>query len=224
MIELTHRGKSSVLATAPQASLTDTWSGLDLIAEAPFNAAYLARDASVSAALAEWMRESREARTWEGAPAKCPTSALLADLPEVARTQIEDDLARLLPRFAQWTRRDHVRVHLSQVRDDACRKFHVDFIGLRALITYVGQGTEWVESEHARREQVGRHDLSLDEANLAIVPDMTKVRFAREGDVLVLKGEAFEGNRGGGAIHRSPPCIPSQPRLVLRVDVPQCGC
>jgi hypothetical protein len=218
---------------APRALFARDWDGLNEIEGPRFNVAYLQREASLRAALTSWSLPQRSERVgvskdvvleWEGAPATCPLPDLLAPLPEEARTLLQADLEALLPRFARWTKRNHVRVHLSQVRDDACRKFHVDFIGLRTLITYVGKGTEWVESQHAHRDQVGRHDLDLDAANLAVVPDLSKVRYAGEGDVLVLKGEAFSGNRGFGAIHRSPPCSPQTPRLVLRVDVPQCGC
>ena len=218
--------ESEVIVTTPLAVLTQAWAGLDRIAEPGFNVACLRRDMSPSAELSRWMREVATdiVFSWEGAPLQCPTETLVGALPALARAQLRADLEMLLPRFAKWTRRNHVRVQLSQVRDDACRKFHVDFIGLRTLITYVGQGTEWVESQHARRDQVGRHDLSLEDANAAVVPDQSKVRHARAGDVLVLKGEAFEGNRGFGAIHRSPPCGAGEGRLVLRVDVPQCGC
>lgn len=238
-IALTQIGLPASRATAPRALFATDWDGLHGIETPGFNVAYLQRDVSLARALASWVMEpppqGQDASTsasrskevvceWEGAPALCPLLDLLAPLPHEARVQVQADLEALLPRFARWTKRNHVRIHLSQVRDDACRRFHVDFIGLRALITYAGKGTEWVESQYARRDQVGRSDLDLDAANLAVVPDLSKVRYAREGDLLVLKGEAFEGNRGFGAIHRSPPCSPLTPRLVLRVDVPQCGC
>ncbi|WP_280109885.1 DUF1826 domain-containing protein [Azospirillum sp. B506] len=39
------------------------------------------------------------------------------------------------------------------------------------------------------------------------------------GDVALLKGEGWPGNRGRGLVHRSPPAAPSgAPRLLLCLD------
>lgn len=142
-----------------------------------------------------------------------------------ARARIEADLAALVPVFARLSGRRHLKLRIASTRDDACRKFHVDWVGLRLLVTYAGPGTEMVAAEHARREQVGRHDLGFAEANAAIVPDVSRIVRAEAGDVVLLKGEAWRGNEGRGAIHRSPPIEAVRAsRLVLKLDATACGC
>ncbi len=55
------------------------------------------------------------------------------------------DLARLAGHFVAVTGRPALRIRLEHVVDDACRKFHVDAVGLRLLCTYAGPGTEWID-------------------------------------------------------------------------------
>ncbi len=55
------------------------------------------------------------------------------------------DLARLVGHFAAVTGQPTLRIRLEHVTDDACRKFHVDAVGLRLLCTYAGLGTEWID-------------------------------------------------------------------------------
>jgi hypothetical protein len=142
-----------------------------------------------------------------------------------ARARIEADVARLVPVFARLSGRRHLKLRLSRVEDNACRKFHVDFVGLRLLVTYAGPGTELVDHAHVHREHIGRHELTMDEANALIVPDPTHIVRAEPGDVALLKGEAWRGNGGRGAVHRSPPIEGTRTsRLVLKLDALACGC
>ncbi|UJR80509.1 DUF1826 domain-containing protein [Sandaracinus amylolyticus] len=142
-------------------------------------------------------------------------------LPPEASETIGADARHLTAIFLAITNRRSAQVRLESVSCDACRKFHVDYVRMRMLVTYAGPGTELVANGDARREYIGRADLGFDEANRAIVPNASRVIHAREGDIVLLKGEAFEGNAGNGAVHRSPPIEErGERRLMLKIDLP----
>lgn len=53
-------------------------------------------------------------------------------------------------------------------------------------------------------EALRQPPVDPEEANRVIVPDRRRVRRARAGDVLMMKG-ALGSSRRGGQVHRSPP-------------------
>ncbi|HEX5661354.1 MAG TPA: DUF1826 domain-containing protein [Polyangiales bacterium] len=139
----------------------------------------------------------------------------LATLP--ASAWMTADVARLLARFRAVSGASDVRLTLAVRRTDACRKFHADFVRLRLITTYVGPGTEWVPAHAIRREILAAPPECPREANRRIVRDRRAIRHARAGDVLLLKGEHYEG--APGAVHRSPPIVErGLARLVLTLS------
>jgi hypothetical protein len=139
---------------------------------------------------------------------------------EHARRFASHDVLRWARAFASLTGQKHIKVTLASVWSDSCRKFHADFVGLRMLCTYVGQGTDYVSDEFVDRE--GADDVDPEDiqaSNVAMLRDPGAVRRCATGDLIVLKGESYPGNRGFGAIHRSPPIQQSRGRrLVLTLD------
>jgi Protein of unknown function (DUF1826) len=127
------------------------------------------------------------------------------------------DISKLIGRFAQAAGVHRLRVSFGPVRTDQCRKFHVDFIRLRLLTTYLGPGTEWLPNDAAQRSILDAPPECPVEANRQIVLDPARIQQASAGDVLLLKGELFGGVRG--AVHRSPP-IEAQgvTRIVLALS------
>jgi hypothetical protein len=100
-----------------------------------------------------------------------------------------------------------------------CPKLHTDNVGLRLLCTYLGPATEWVPDAYVDRRHLCCADHGPDEANRLIAPDPTKIVRAAAFDVVVLKGDAYPGNRGRGAVHRTPPDVAAHgKRLVFKVD------
>jgi hypothetical protein len=79
-----------------------------------------------------------------------------------------------------------------------CPALHVDRVTVRAVLALCGAGTEV-----AAGAAVGRSERSL--------------VAAPAGSIAFLKGEAWPGNRGRGAEHRSPPSSP-EPRLLVTID------
>jgi hypothetical protein len=99
-----------------------------------------------------------------------------------------------------------------------CPRFHVDYVTLRLVVTYTGPGTEYVASEHVDRGKLGRPSLHATDERSGLLRPCARVEAARAFDVVLLKGEAWAGNEGRGAVHRSPRVPPGGARVVLTLD------
>jgi hypothetical protein len=130
---------------------------------------------------------------------------LVTAAPGETRAWLRQDISRLLCRVCVLAEVAEARVFFGVIRDDQCRKFHVDAVRLRLVTTYVGPGTEWVPSEAVDRDALARAIPHPAQANTAIVRDPREVRRASPGDVLALKGSRHPDAASGGAVHRSPP-------------------
>lgn len=109
-------------------------------------------------------------------------------------------------------------VRLAVLEQAMCPRFHVDYVGLRLVCTYVGPTTEFIATSEVDRCHLGHAlDKPADELTGLLRPDGS-VRRAAVGDIVLLKGEGWPGNEGRGAVHRSPAASSSTPRLVLTID------
>ena len=130
-----------------------------------------------------------------------------------ARDALVRDVARLGAVFAGITGAATLRVRLEPVPGDGCKYFHADSVGIRLLCTYRGPGTWWLPDDAVERAALGGGD------NAAIVRDPARIQVLAAGQVALLKGDAWPGNRGRGAVHRSPPADRGAgPRLLLSID------
>lgn len=59
------------------------------------------------------------------------------------RSALIEDITMLAGRFSSLLDIDDVHIRLEWVTGDACKKFHADFVTVRAICTYFGRGTEW---------------------------------------------------------------------------------
>lgn len=135
------------------------------------------------------------------------------------------DLERWLEAFRGLCESTSVTGSVVVTRHDDCRKYHVDWVGLRLIVTYAGPGTEWVADEGVNRAALQVPWRSVAAINRRIVPDPGRVRCAGVGDVLVLKGESYPGNAGRGAVHRSPPIAHEKGvRLLFKLTSPGSAC
>jgi len=134
----------------------------------------------------------------------------------------------LLPDLERWFLALRALVHpgeafegsLLVTHGDDCRKYHVDWVRLRLLVTYHGVGTEWVGRAAVNRTALTKDWSSVSRINREIVPDARAVYRAGAGDVLLLKGETYPENRGNGAVHRSPPIAgEGSARLVFKLTL-----
>ena len=167
-------------------------------------------------ALALWLRDEppgfarpltqlRAAGPFRAVAEGTPLDALdsvCEQLPSGAPLDLLTDMLRLSHMFAALTRSMHVRLRLDGIAGDACRKFHVDSVGLRLLVTYAGPGTQWTMGD----PEAG-----------ALIEDIPRC------GVAIFRGRKREG---ATALHRSPPlsALPEaqRSRLVFCIDEPGC--
>eukprot|EP00241_Pyramimonas_parkeae_P012644 CAMPEP_0114240872 /NCGR_PEP_ID=MMETSP0058-20121206/9335_1 /TAXON_ID=36894 /ORGANISM="Pyramimonas parkeae, CCMP726" /LENGTH=274 /DNA_ID=CAMNT_0001353369 /DNA_START=109 /DNA_END=933 /DNA_ORIENTATION=+ len=136
----------------------------------------------------------------------------------------EKDVAMLVKDFAVLTGLEKVAVQVTLTRGTMCSKLHVDNVGLRLLRTYFGPGTEWVASPALSRvlsESLRFGGNSITDALKALVSTISPIERAEQGEVVLLKGQAFPGAMGRAIVHRSPLLSSSeqgQLRLLVKID------
>lgn len=112
------------------------------------------------------------------------------------------DILMLANHFARAMRTDTVEIRLERIVNNACKKFHADYVTARLITTYVGQGTQWLDGPDAADCGCG---------------DSHNIRQLSTGDVGVFKGRLWP--ESVPAIHRSPPIEGSgEERLVLVIN------
>ncbi|MBS2012867.1 MAG: DUF1826 domain-containing protein [Deltaproteobacteria bacterium] len=164
----------------------------------------------LSPELEQWVHLQAATREGEAAiiaqsaePDLAPVVAFLAD--EAPRARLLHDVAEIVRTYFSIVRPTRAFVELAIVSDDACRRFHVDRVGYRFLVTYAGPGTEWLPPSRPR-------SLRPEAAS------PSEVARARTADVVAVKGDACPDDPGYGLVHRSPPIEQSgSRRLVLRI-------
>lgn len=114
------------------------------------------------------------------------------------------ELQEMMRLTAAVAETERLKLFFGRVDTDRCRKFHVDFLRLRAMATYVGPGTEWIRERDVNRWVLDAPPLCPNEANRAILRPGGQVEHARTGDILLLKGARW-GDGVQGIVHRSPP-------------------
>jgi hypothetical protein len=126
----------------------------------------------------------------------CDTS-LMPDGPH--RQRLIEDIAALSHLFCDLMDAPYVRLRLSRVTANACRKFHIDAITARLVCTYRGMGTQFGIS----------HDGG-EPKRIFTVPT---------GTPILLRGTMWPEVPRSGLLHRSPPIEGSgETRLVLVLD------
>lgn len=121
----------------------------------------------------------------------------LPDSPE--RIRLIDDIAALADIFSNVMNVAHLRLRLTPMTTDACRRFHIDALTARLVCTYRGTGTQY--------------GISLDGAQ------PHRVFTVPTGAPIVLRGTDWPERPASGLLHRSPPIEGTgATRLVLVLD------
>ena len=186
---------------------------------------------------------------WERSESRCCSSAIdsllsaseavALDLDPAEKTEIEREVTRLVGRhgttdaagalaldiwnlvglFCRIAGTKRARVRLERIQDDGCLLFHADTLLLRMLCTYAGPGTEWLENDNARYDELGSQGRSLEDANGAIVIDPSRIQRVPPWHVALFSGRLRLGTPP--LIHRSCP-VPTERehRIRLCIDLP----
>ncbi|MGY6551431.1 MAG: DUF1826 domain-containing protein [Erythrobacter sp.] len=110
------------------------------------------------------------------------------------------DIAALAGHFCSALGLARFEVRLEAVTTDSCRKFHADYVRARLITTYVGPGTDWLDSKQASR--------------LAEGLEPSQINRMQAGDVGLFKGKLATLHP---AIHRSPPISETGEKRLLLV-------
>lgn len=141
-----------------------------------------------------------------------PTAAV-ERLPPTWRREI----AMLAELLCMLTGGTGIGIRWEIARKATCPRFHFDRTTLRLVSTYRGQGTQWVDERDVERPACA--GIPRQERWPDLVRKEACIRGAREGDVVLLKGDLWPGNAGRAAVHRSPPVDPGPGRLLLTLDI-----
>lgn len=120
------------------------------------------------------------------------------------------DVAWLAQAYACLLEARRIGLRLRVLDKAMCPRFHVDHVPLRLITTYAGAGSEWLEEGAMDRKRLGGQTAESNER--------TPVNRLRAGEVALFKGEKWTGNEGAGIVHRSPPVMRGERRLILTLD------
>jgi hypothetical protein len=122
-----------------------------------------------------------------------------------------EDVMTLAKEFIQFTESSEIGIKLEIVTTDSCKFYHVDMLTYRLITTYAGATTHWMPNEYVIRSGLGQQDNTKAVTNENLYHTLPKY------SVGIMKGE--KQNEGKGLVHRSPPLVAGQERLILRMDV-----
>ncbi len=120
------------------------------------------------------------------------------------------DMAKICKIYCDMLNADSICFSLSSSR--SCKRFHIDNVSVRLLVTYYGIGTEWVPSNAC--------DYSAyfnGKNNNEIIKDTSAIKFMNTWDIAIFKGNKFLGNEKG-ILHRTPYAAMNSSSILMRLD------
>ena len=116
-----------------------------------------------------------------------------------------EDMANLCEMFCITEKSSYISFSISSHR--GCRRYHIDNVPLRLLVTYAGQGTEWLPDEFANKRAYANG-----EPNEKIIKDISKKQFIGEWDIALFKGGPE------GLLHRTPDSALNKNSILMLLD------
>ena len=122
------------------------------------------------------------------------------------------DMANIIQTFSYII--GELNISLSLETSRSCRRYHIDNVPIRLLVTYYGKGTEWLPSDAC--------DYSAyyeGKKNEEIIKNTNQKKFLNSWDIAVFKGQKFKGIKKG-ILHRTPDAALNKKSLLMRLDYP----
>jgi Protein of unknown function (DUF1826) len=142
---------------------------------------------------------------------------LLAGFEEdLGRVRWATELLCLIDLFAALSDTQRVGVRMVATPRCTCPRFHTYTGALRLLCTWVGEGQEWVAREDGAPMATESMSVSNGSPAAGRAHSGGTVHRMDIFAVGVFKGESWPGNRGRGAVHRSP--RPAHWRVGVALD------
>lgn len=132
--------------------------------------------------------------------------------------ELSHDIAALVESFCRACDVQRVDLRLTTLDGVMCPKFHADYVPCRLLTTYQGMATEWLPHQVMDRAKLGLGSNGLSDEKSGLFRSATDIQQLHCGDVALLKGDLWQGNKDAGLVHRSPVLSEGDSRLLLRLD------
>ncbi|MGI9295140.1 MAG: DUF1826 domain-containing protein [Pseudomonadales bacterium] len=134
-------------------------------------------------------------------------------------SSLSADIAELVDMFCWLFEVERVGLRMTALEQPMCPRFHVDHVPCRLITTYQGPATEWLPHNCVARSKLGSGSGGMPDESSGLFQNPGDIQRAHAGDVLLLKGERWEGNEGAGLVHRSPSIPAGDRRLLLTLDL-----
>ena len=90
------------------------------------------------------------------------------------------------------------------------RRYHTDNVPRRLLVTYAGQGTEWIQNHDADRKA-----YEAGEPNEKIIKNKSKLNFIGLWNIAIFSGGS------DGVLHRTPDTALNGSSILMKLDNPK---
>lgn len=120
------------------------------------------------------------------------------------------DMAKICNLFCEIT--DDISLSFSLETSRGCKRFHIDNVPMRLLVTYYGKGTEWFPSHACDYNAYYRG-----EPNEKIIKKVEEKRNINSWDIAIFKGNKYE-NGEKAILHRTPDEALNKLSLLMRLD------
>jgi hypothetical protein len=128
------------------------------------------------------------------------------------------DISMLVSLYAELLDCHQVGIRLEVLTQAMCPKFHIDRTGIRLLCTYLGPGTEWLDTAFCHSKALTATYADTDTFHQDLILHPQGIRQAPEQALLLLKGNMWQGNQQAGIVHRSPLVTGAASRVLLALD------
>ena len=119
-----------------------------------------------------------------------------------------DDMSDLCKLFCKFIGDNKISFWVGTER--GCKRYHVDMVPYRLLVTYAGQGTE-ILPDHAANKSAFREGKS----NKEILKSQSAVEYINKWDIAIFRGGE------DGILHRTPDsALESKSSILMRLDAP----
>jgi hypothetical protein len=93
-----------------------------------------------------------------------------------------------------------------------CKRYHIDNVPMRLLVTYYGKGTEWLHPDACNYLAYNNG-----EKNNKIIKKNAEKKYLNNWDIAIFKGKKYS-SEGKGILHRTPDAALGKPSLLMRLD------
>ena len=131
---------------------------------------------------------------------------------------LSKDISEVVKLFCMLFNVNSVWLRLDAIDKPMCPRFHADYLKCRLVSTYKGPATQWIPHNLVNHSKLGSGNEGKSDKESGLFLKDEDIMQLNVGDIGLLKGEAWEGNQGGGIVHRSPHSEDSKQRLYMTID------